>query len=312
MSNILQDATTKFIEASNGVRFAYRRLGKPAEVPLVMHIHFRANMDFWDPLFVNTLATTREVIIFDNAGIGRSSGEVKSSFQGWANDLLHFVKALELFKIDLLGFSLGGLAVQMAALQSPETVRNLIIAGSRAIAPVAHRMVKNGTTPRDPPFAEAIRKLRSSNSANDDKEALYMSFFPATALGRRHFENYWARICEQRAETVNLRLLALDKGADAQMQASIDDAKQANDPDFLKSYTGRTQLDMPVLIANGDDDLLIPTSRSWELLTKVDNAQLIIYPQAGHGFIWQYAERFAGDIVGFLDSEEGVRGKWSL
>ncbi|KAJ9662885.1 hypothetical protein H2198_001113 [Neophaeococcomyces mojaviensis] len=300
MATTLQTVTTRFVEAANGVKFAYRRLGQPAQVPLVMHIHFRANMDLWDPLLVNTLADHREVIIFDNAGIGRSNGEVKSSYQEWADDLISFVQALQLGKFDLLGFSMGGIAVQRVALTVPDMVRKLIIAGSRATAPVAHHDVDRAATPRDPPPNEPITRLRLSNGAEEERDSLCFSFFPQTEAGREHFENYWARINERNAEPLNLRLLDVEK-AGSQVAAAKEDSAQAENPDFLKSYTGRTELTMPVLVANGDNDTLIPTSRSWELLTKVKDAQLIIYPNAGHGFIWQYAQWFAQDINRFLD-----------
>ena len=103
-----QTVITQYVDAKNGVRFAYRRIGDKEGIPLVMHIHYRANMDLWDPLFINTLAKAREVIIFDNAGVGRSTGEVPGTFQGWADDLICFVEALDLKKVDLLGFSMGG------------------------------------------------------------------------------------------------------------------------------------------------------------------------------------------------------------
>jgi pimeloyl-ACP methyl ester carboxylesterase len=102
-----------------------------------MHIHYRANIDFWDPLLINTLVSSRPVIVFDNAGVGRSTGEIPRTFQGRADDLIAFVKALGLEQIDLLGFSIGGCVVEIVALTAPELIRKLITAGNAPSIPTA-------------------------------------------------------------------------------------------------------------------------------------------------------------------------------
>jgi len=308
MSTTLQTTSTSYIDAPNGVRFGFRRLGSPSpiNVPLVLHIHFRANMDLWDPLFIKSLAAHREVIIFDNAGVGRSSGTVPDTFQGWADNVIALVRALGIQKFDLLGFSMGGIAVQYVALTVPDMVRKLIVAGSRPAAPIVHRAVKEGGGEFElvQPPAEPIVKLRTSVGLEEGKESIYFSFFPHTTEGREDFEKYWSRIQERKVEDEPLILDLLDKdvGAMNQIRATILDQKQAGDKDFLKQYTGSNELTMPVFVANGDNDLLIPTSRSWELFSKVEEAHLRIYPKAGHGFIWQCAESFADDVNKFLDS----------
>jgi pimeloyl-ACP methyl ester carboxylesterase len=104
-----ETASTQFIRAKNDINYAYRRFGKKASVPLVLHIHFRGNMDLWDPMLVNTLAEQREVIIFDNTGVGRTSGSTPSKFGQVAADMIAFIDALGLDKIDLFGFSIGGI-----------------------------------------------------------------------------------------------------------------------------------------------------------------------------------------------------------
>ncbi|KAK5948479.1 hypothetical protein OHC33_010513 [Knufia fluminis] len=284
MSATLQTTLTQYIDAAIGIRFAYRRLGASSpitNIPLVLHIHFRANMDLWDPLFINALAAKREVIIFDNAGVGRSSGAVPDTYQGWANDLITLVGALAVEKFDLLGFSMGGIAVQYVALTVPDMVRKLVVAGSRAAAPIVHRSVKEGGVDflKDEPPAEPIEKLRSSVTLEEGRER------------------------DVDGEPLILDLLDKDGGATNQILATILDQEQSEDPEFLKWYTGSNELSMPVFVANGDDDLLIPTSRSWELFTKVKGAHLRLFPNAGHGLIWQYAESFAGEVNEFLDSD---------
>ena len=106
-----QTAPTRFVEA-NGIRFAYRRFGKTGGVPLVFNMHFTGTMDHWDPLVTDGLAKDREVILFNNAGISGSSGEVPTSVEGMASNAAAFIKALGLSQVDVLGFSLGGLVAQ--------------------------------------------------------------------------------------------------------------------------------------------------------------------------------------------------------
>src|SRR5260221_5941641 len=124
-----QTAPTQFIEA-NEIRFAYRRFGKTGGVPLVFNMHYLGTMDYWDPTVTDGLARDREVILFDNAGVSRSSGQVPSSVEAMAANAAAFIKALGLAKVDVLGFSLGGLVAQELALAEPQLVRRLILAGN--------------------------------------------------------------------------------------------------------------------------------------------------------------------------------------
>src|ERR1700716_3270352 len=116
-----QTAPTHFVEA-NGIRFAYRRFGKSGGVPLVFNIHFTGTMDHWDPAVTDGFARDREVILFNNAGISSSSGEVPTSVEEMAADAAAFVKALGLTEVDVLGFSLGGLVAQTLAIAEPRLV----------------------------------------------------------------------------------------------------------------------------------------------------------------------------------------------
>jgi pimeloyl-ACP methyl ester carboxylesterase len=298
MSNA-QTATTQYITASNGTRFAYRRLGAETGVPLVLHIHFRANMDFWDPLLLNTLGEDRPIIIFDQRGIGKTSGEVRDRYQKWADDLISFVEALGLEQIDLLGFSMGGVAVQFVALTAPHLIRKLICAGTTATVPL-DPSVSGIVLPREEAPPGPITALGRSNSAEEDKEALAYSFFDDSPQGRAAFDAYWKRVCERTAEPLNLRLVDRDIGAKTQLDATMEILVDSDS----KTFDRLKELKMPVLVANGDRDLLIPSSRSWELYYELNNAQLIMYPKAGHGFLWQYPELFAGHVNTFLDGHD--------
>lgn len=256
-------------------------------------------MDFWDPLFIDTLAAVRPVIVFDQAGVGRSTGTIPTTFQGWANDLIALMDALDITKIDLFGFSMGGMAVQMVALTRPDLVRRLILAGTSASRPLNE--LPGVVWPRELPPTEPLERLSTAISTEEGKHAIAYSFFPDNDVGRSNANEYWKRISRREAEPPNLTLLDREAGARRQRMASL--TKDQSDAD---SWFNRLKdLKMPVLIANGDDDTLIPTSRSWELLKQIENAQLIIYPRAGHGFLWQYARQFAEDINNFLSRNSG-------
>src|SRR6202048_853542 len=124
-----QTAPTQFVEA-NGIRFAYRRFGKSGGIPLVFNQHFTGTMDHWDPLVTDGLAATREVILFNNAGISSTSGEVPAAVEEMAINTAAFIRALGLAKVDVLGFSLGGLVAQALTVAEPSLVRRLILVGT--------------------------------------------------------------------------------------------------------------------------------------------------------------------------------------
>src|ERR1700739_4161943 len=124
-----QTAPTQFVEA-NGIRFAYRRFGKTGGVALVFNQHFRGTMDYWDPAVTDGLAKNREVILFNNAGVSSSSGQVPTNVQGMGANAISFIKALGLTKVDVLGFSIGGMVAQEIAVRVPDLVRRLILVGT--------------------------------------------------------------------------------------------------------------------------------------------------------------------------------------
>src|SRR5467141_2306130 len=139
-----QTAPTQFVEA-NGIRFAYRRFGKPDGVPLVFMQHFRGGMDHWDPAVTDGFAENRPIILFDNAGVAASTGETPDTIDAMADHAADFIVALVLAQIDLLGFSIGGYIAQTLALRRPELIRRLILAGTGPRA---------GEPPQDPKYGE--------------------------------------------------------------------------------------------------------------------------------------------------------------
>lgn len=291
-----QTAPTLYIRASNSVTYAYRTINptNSTSLPLLMHIHFRANMDFWDPLLLNALAASRPVIIFDQCGVGRSSGAVPPTYQGWADSLLAFADALELRSFDLLGFSMGGRCVQLVALTRPDRVRTLILAGTDCSAPQDGRA-------RVAPPAEPLQRLAGAGAGEAAaKDAVAFSFFWQDAQGQRAADAYWARVHQRDVpgEERNLTLLDRDGGAKQQIAASVA-WKGASGPGL--SWDRLHELkDMPVLVLLGEDDALIPTPWGRHLAERIPGAEVKVYPGTGHGFIWQNAEEVARDVDSFV------------
>jgi pimeloyl-ACP methyl ester carboxylesterase len=280
-----QTAPTQFVEA-NGIRFAYRRFGKAGGVPLVFNIHFLGNMDHWDPLVTDGFAKDREVILFDNAGISSSSGEVPTSIEGMAANAIAFIKALGLSQVDVLGFSMGGLVAQALTLAAPELVRRLVLVG---------------TGPRS---GEGMASLtpearRIFGATYDPPDNLWLSvFFAPTessqAAGRAYLKRFRLRK-EGRDPELN------EKVAPAQLEALAKwGAPRANPFDYLKA------IDQPTLVINGDNDVIIYTINSYILEQNIPNAQLILYPDANHGSQYQYPERFVRHVSMFLSEGERV------
>ena len=293
-------AKTQYIKAGNGINFAYRRLGSPDGIPLFMEIHFRGNMDYWDPLLVDNIALKRPVIIFDRPGVGRTNRNVRTTYEDWAKDVVALAEALGYKHIDLLGFSMGGYCAQMVALNAPQLVRKLIIAGSGPSAPAPE--TAGIVWPRDMPPTKPIQMLATAITHEEMEAALAYSCFPDTDAGRKAARQYldrrYKRTVETSGEEPIWKLLDLD-GTGEQRRASV----AWSTPNPRNSFNRLDELKMPVLVLNGDDDVLIPTSRSCELLKRIENAQLILYPQAGHSFLFQYAERVARDVNEFLDED---------
>jgi len=281
-----QTAATQYVVA-NGTKLAYRRLGQYTGIPLVILMHFRGNMDFWDPALINSLARTRPVLLLDNAGIGKSEGEIPNTLHGWAMHVIALLEALNIQEIELLGFSMGGGAAQHVALAAPGLVRKLILAGTRT-----SRTPNTIIGPRKIFFA-----LAHAVTEKEFKEAFALSFFNSDAQGRAAAEASWNRIFSRthdRAPPLSVEL--------AKRQIEGFSKFSVSSPE--NPYERIHELKMPVFVANGDNDLLIPTANSFELAQLLPNAHLHIYPNSGHGFLYQHAELFAKHIDMFLDTDD--------
>lgn len=285
-SHTHQTAPTQYVEA-NGIRFAYRRFGKTGGVPLVFNIHFTGTMDHWDPAVTDGFARDREVILFNNAGISSSSGEVPESIEEMAANATAFIKALGLDQVDVLGFSMGGLVAQELALAQPRLVRRLILVGTGPRSGEA--MVS--LTPE-------AQDIFGASYAEPDHLWLRVHFSPSDAsqaAGRKFLHRFRLR-SENRDREAN------EKVAPAQLAALAKwGAPRENPYDYLKALT------QPTLVVNGDNDVIIYSINSWILQQNIPNAQLILYPDANHGSLYQYPERFVTHATQFLsESDQGA------
>jgi pimeloyl-ACP methyl ester carboxylesterase len=183
-----------------------------------------------------------------------------------------------------------------AALAEPQIVRKLILAGTRASVP-SSGPIEGIVWPQEQGPSEFVTKLASAVTLEEGYDGLQYSCFPLTDRSRAAFDRYWSRLQARTAEKPLLELLSMDPNGNNQIATLMDSAT----PQPGSSFDRLGELKMPVLVMNGDTDVLVPTSRSWELLKQIENAQLIIYPKSGHGFLWEYAGRVGEDVVRFLD-----------
>ena len=278
-----QTVPTQFAEA-NGVRFVYRRFGKAAGVPLVFNQHFTGTMDHWDPAVTDGFAKDREVILFNNAGVSSSSGEVPSTIEKMGDNAVAFIKALRLSKVDVLGFSIGGFVAQEIALQAPDLVRQLVLVGT---GPRGGEGMATLT-----PEAQEI-----FGASYDEPDHLWLRVHftkseQSQAAGRE-FLTRFRRRAENRDPEVN------EKVAPAQIEAIGEWGAPRDKPfEYLKSIR------QPTLVVNGGKDVIIYAVNSFILQQHLPNAQLVLYPDANHGSQYQYPKLFVRHVSLFLSEEE--------
>ncbi len=267
---------TQFVEA-NGIKFAYRSYGKKSDIPVIYFNHLTANLDNCDPRIMDAIAAKRQIIVFDYRGVGASTGKQGESIADMAKDGIAFIHALGYNQVDILAFSMGGFITQEILLVEPNLIRKAILAGT---GPRGGKGVSDvvGLTYKD--------IFKGLFSFRDPK---FYLFFTQNKIGKIAAKDFLKRLkerTENRDQKVKLSVLG------KQLKA-------------IKNWGNEKPMDLsvfklPVFIANGNADRMVPTPNSYDLAKRFPNAELKIYPNSGHGGIFQYHEEFIPQAITFL------------
>lgn len=267
---------TKTLEVGSA-KYAYREYGFPNGVPLVLLTHLAANLDNWDPAVLALLSANRYVVAFDNLGVGSSSGRVPTSLQAMAYDAIAFIKAMKFERVDLLGLSMGGMVAQELVSVEPTIVRKLVLVG---------------TGPRGGAGIEKVTRVTFRSimlgqlTKADPKEFI---FFKRNETGISAAKTYLARLeLRTRNKDVSFKFLSLMRQLKAIRRFALDKTTE------ISSFHG------PALILNGDYDIIVPTPLSNELHSLMPGSKIKIYPDSGHGSLFQYPVEFSADVLEFL------------
>jgi pimeloyl-ACP methyl ester carboxylesterase len=284
MSTVSEPVITSYAEApaktvtAGGTTFAYRELGPKGGIPVVFFVHLAATLDNWDPRIVEAIAKTRHVITFDQRGVGASSGTVPDTIEEAADDAYAFItKGLGDDTIDVFAFSMGGMIAQDLVVKHPDLVRRLVLTGT---GPRGGRNIDKvvGVTYWD--------IVRATVTRSDPKEFL---FFNRDGVGKRAGKAFVERLQER---TLDRDRSISPTAFRTQLKAIQKFGRSA--PSDLSVIT------QPTLIANGDNDRMVPSILSADLHQRIKDSELIIYPNSGHGGIFQYWEQFAPVAAKFL------------
>lgn len=264
----------------SGNRIAYRELSKgKSPLPLVMLTHLAATLDQWDPKLLDMIAEQQHVIVLDLPGVGASQGKVASTIPGMAEQAIAIIKTLGHEKIDLLGLSMGGMIAQEIVRKQSQLVNRLILTGT---AP-------RGGLEVDKVTGKTFKyMLRAGVERIDPKRYI---FYPHTKAGAKVASEVLGRMAERTSEYADKEIKI--PSFITQLKAIKRWGKADED--------GLRYISQPTLIVNGDKDMQVPTENSYDMHQKITNSQLIIYPNAGHGSIFQNAEEFSKELIAFLE-----------
>ena len=271
------------VRAATGVDYVYRDTGggREGELPLILLQHFRGNLDNWDPALIDALASTRQVVTFDNAGVGGSSGATPDTIEQMARDALAFITAMGLGQVDLLGFSIGSFVAQQIALVRPAIVRRLILASS---AP-------QGAVGMHGWAADVIGAVGTPHTSPDAYLKVFFTQSESSrAAGQEALRRMYARTSDRdEVTTWDTR------------EAQYDAVCAWGIPDHARLQRV-SAIGIPVFIANGDGDPMIRPHYSYLLAGLIPQAHVKIYPDSAHGFLFQHHAEFAADVTAFLDN----------
>ena len=275
-------ASTQYLDV-DGQRIAYRRIGPATGVPLLLLNRFRGTMDHWDPQLVDRIAGQRPVLMFDQPGFARSTGAPPDALPGFAAAAAKVVRALGHKQVDVLGFSMGGMVALQLVLDHPGLVRRLVVAGSGP-----------GYVPHIPPGGEAGAPevwAAATKPVNDDGDFLFL-FFENTPTSQAAGRDYLARL-QKRPDAFASQVDAT--AWQAQLKSALAVGSEAT-----TLLPRLTEVRQPVLVANGRHDIMVSSYASYAMAQALPNARLLIYPDAGHGFLFQYPDDFADEVLRFL------------
>lgn len=270
---------TQYVD-SGSTRYAYRRVGAQDGIPLVLLHRFRATIDWWDPAFVEALSQERDVIVFDNVGIGYTQGAPMDTVTAYASAAVAFIEALGLSQVDLLGWSFGGVVAQAVVLQRPDLIRRLIVAGSGS-----------GSSPGMPAMSERVANIMLKPQS-DLEDVLYL-FYPETEAARGKGLQHFSTIATGMPRNAPVVTQEAAMGQLAAIRASLT-------APWAQAVASLKKLTLPVLYANGAHDVMIDALASYAAVQELSNAKLVLYSDAGHAFLFQHLEDFTAEVKSFL------------
>ena len=273
-------AATQVIQVEDH-SYAYRRFGNGSGLPLLCLQHFTGTLDNWDPAVTDPLAAGREVILFDNAGVGCSTGDVPQTIAGMAGHAMAFLDALGIQTCDVLGYSLGGMVALHMVQERPSVFRRMILVGT------APRGGEDIMHLEKPTLAKRIQ-----DPANRGYDVLKKIFFTSSPASQALGEAFVHRLSQRNDD---LDLPAGPKVAAAQMAAFREwDAVKG------ERFADLRAIRQPALVVNGVHDEMIAARNSYWLADHLPNAVLLVYPDAGHGSLFQYPDSFTRHAAAFL------------
>lgn len=275
----LTTSPLQHVDGSTGVTYAYRRFGTGSGIPLVFLQHFRGNTDNWDPALVDAIAARRDVVVFDNTGVGATTGTTPNTVEQMADDAIAFILALGFEQVDLFGYSLGGFVAQDIAVTQPALVHKLILAG---------------TGPKGAPGMERWSDdvVEAVVADETGAEGVMYVFYAPTSSSQEAGMASLGRIYgwqDGRDQDITLET------KNAQYEAVLNWGRRDWD-----AVARLADVQHPTLILQGDNDIMIPTKASHTLAGLIPNSTLRIFPDASHGSIFQYADEAAAETLAFL------------